>query len=123
VPEYVRGYNLFEDDIPEDRAVYAESTGVGQYSPDAKGIIAKIPPEWDQDHYMLRTNDAMLIHDKDGTRVIDPDTGDSKPGRASILEARVEELRANRRDFTGERENEQEVPADVQDRLEHLGYK
>jgi arylsulfatase A-like enzyme len=122
--DFIRGRNLFEDDLDDDRAVYAESTGVGQYSPDATGIIANIPQEWNQDHYMLRTNDAMFIHDKDGDRVIDPETGDELPGRESELRERVDELRDNRRDVTGEANQQaDEMPDEVEDRLEHLGYK
>ncbi len=124
VPEHARGYNLFEDEIPDDRAVYAESTGVGQYSPDAKGVLANIPAEWDQEHYMLRTDDAMLIVDGDGTRVIDPESGDERPEREDELLDRVERIRADRRDFSGEStDDDEDVPEDIQDRLEHLGYK
>lgn len=122
VPDHIRGYNLFEDDIPEGRAVYAESTGVGQYSPDAKGILANIPPEWDEEHYMLRTKDAMLVHDYKGTRVFDPETGDDLPERESELRKRVKEVRADRDLFSGD-QDDQDVPDDVEDRLAHLGYK
>jgi len=120
--EFVRGRNLFDGDIDDDRAVYAESTGVGQYSPDAKGILSKIPPEWNEDHYMLRTDDAMFIHDKDGDHAFDPETGESLPDREAELRKRVDTLRDDRRDFTGESTDE-EMPDEVEDRLEHLGYK
>lgn len=122
--DFVRGRNLFEDDFDDDRAVYTESTGVGQYSPDATGILANIPAEWNKDHYMLRTNDAMFIHDKDGDRVIDPETGERPPERVSELRERVDEVRENRRDFTGESDDSgDEMPDEIEDRLEHLGYK
>lgn len=124
--DFIRGRNLFEDDFDDDRAVYAESTGVGQYSPDATGILANIPAEWNQDHYMLRTNDAMFTHDKDGDRATDPETGEELPDREPELRKRVDEIRANRRDFTGasdEQVDEDEMPDEVEERLEHLGYK
>lgn len=122
LPDHIRGYNLFEDDIPEDRAVYAESTGVGQYSPDAKGILAKIPPEWNEDHYMLRTKDAMLVQDYEGTRVFDPETDEELPAKEAELIDRVKQVRAGRDLYSGEQDN-RDVPDDVEDRLAHLGYK
>ncbi|AWB28167.1 sulfatase-like hydrolase/transferase [Halococcoides cellulosivorans] len=108
--EHTRGRSLFEDRT-DDRAVYAESVGCGQYAPDAQGLGAKVPASWGDPHYTLRTADATLIHDKDGTRTDD-----------DALERRVRDLRAGLGDFTGEGATA-EVPDDVEARLEHLGYR
>jgi len=121
-PSHVRGENLFELSEDDDRAVYAESVGCGQYDPDAQGTAAKVPPSWGEEHYMLRTDDAMLIHDKDGTRVVDTDDGTEIED--SGLEERVERLRADLGDYGGDEESSaDDVPDEIEDRLEHLGYK
>ena len=113
-----------EDDFDDDRAVYAESTGVGQYSPDAKGILAKIPPEWNEDHYMIRTEDAMFVSDAFGDRALDLDTGEKLPEREAELRERAEEIRGERRLYDGDESRDVgDAPEDVQDRLEHLGYR
>lgn len=117
-----RGINLFTADSPDDRAVYAESMGCEWYSHDATGIEAKIPAAWAEPHYMLRTRGGMLIHDKDGTRVINPDTGEAIPTKRSELQARVERLQASRSDVSADREY-QEIPEKIQNQLEQLGYK
>lgn len=124
-PEHARGRNLFEDDFDDDRAVYAESTGVGQYSPDAKGILANIPAEWDEEHYMIRTQDAMFVSDADGERAIDPETGEGLPEREAELRDRAAEIRAERQTYSDDGPSKQveDAPEEIQDRLEHLGYK
>jgi len=123
-PEHARGRNLFADDFDDVRVVYAESTGVGQYSPDAKGILANIPLEWDEDHYMVRTEDAMFVSDAFGERAFDPETGEELPEREADLRERAEAIRADRDLHDGDDSRGVEgAPEDVQDRLEHLGYK
>jgi arylsulfatase len=119
--EHVRGENLFELSADDDRAVYAESVGCGQYDPDAQGIGAKVPASWGEEHYMLRTNDAMFIHDKDGSRTINPEDGSEIEDAG--LEERAERLRDDLGDYTGDGSGTEEVPDEIEDRLEHLGYK
>jgi len=116
---HVRGENLF--DLPEDRAVYAESVGCGQYEPDAQGTAAKVPASWGEEHYMFRTSDAMFIHDKDGERTIDP-TDESEVDDSDLRE-RIEELRDGLENYAGDDSANEEVPDEIEDRLEHLGYK
>jgi len=119
--DHVRGENLFELSENDDRAVYAESVGCGQYDPDAKGTGAKVPASWGEEHYMLRTNDAMFVHDKDGERTIDATDGSEV--ESLDLRERVEELRDGLGNYAGEGSVEDEVPDEIEDRLEHLGYK
>jgi len=119
--DHVRGENLFELSEEDDRAVYAESVGCGQYDPDAQGTAAKVPASWGEEHYMLRTKDAMFVHDKDGERTIDPTDGSEV--ESLDLRERVEELRDGLGNYAGEGSVEDEVPDEIEDRLEHLGYK
>ena len=119
--DHVRGKNLFELSEQDDRAVYAESVGCGQYDPDAKGTGAKVPASWGEEHYMLRTNDAMFVHDKDGERTIDPTGGSEVEGLD--LRERVKQLRDGLENYAGEGTVDDEVPDEIEDRLEHLGYK
>ncbi|WP_436926762.1 sulfatase-like hydrolase/transferase [Halosimplex amylolyticum] len=119
--DHVRGENLFELSEDDDRAVYAESVGCGQYDPDAQGTAAKVPASWGEEHYMLRTNDAMFIHDKDGERTIDPTDGSEIDD--SGLRERAAELRDGLGNYGEEGSVEDEVPDEIEDRLEHLGYK
>ena len=119
--EHVRGKNLFELSEDDDRAVYAESVGCGQYDPDAQGTGAKVPASWGEEHYMLRTDDAMFIHDKDGERTIDPEDG-SELGDIGLRE-RAEKLRDGMGNYATEDNTEEEIPDEIEGRLEHLGYK
>lgn len=121
-PQSAYGVNLLEDDLPADRAVYAESTGCEWYSPEASGLSSKVPASWNEPHYMLRTNEAMLIDDKDGVRVIDPDSKKRLPEYRTALKNRTELLRDNLQK-TGEESGSKSVSEDVQERLEQLGYK
>jgi arylsulfatase len=122
VAESHRGVDLLEDAPDDDRAVYAESEGSEWYGPNARGIEARIPSSWNEPHYMVRTDDAMLLVDKDGTRAVDPETGERKPERRSELEERAAAIRADREDRSGG-QNEESIPPEVRDRLERLGYR
>jgi arylsulfatase len=106
-----RGINLFGGS--EREYVYAESTGIEN---------PHCPPSWDELHYSLVTSDGTLIHDKDGTRVVD----DQSDGKDSDLEHRLISIADEVRSGWEIRESNStntEVPDDVDDRLEALGYK
>lgn len=120
--DFTRGSNLFEIDSTDDRAVYAESTGVGQYSPDATGILSKIPSRWNDDHYMLRTEDIMFIHDKSGDYVMNVESGRARTDLVDEYRECVDKIRSNRKDFTQQGRDET-MPDEIEDRLKHLGYK
>jgi len=119
----VRGRNLFEDDIPDDRAVYAESEGCEWYDPDATGIESKIPRSWADPHYMVRKGDVMYVCDKDGDRAFEPETGRERPDKVDELRETAQTIRESRMDHTGDAEADTELTDEIEDRLEHLGYK
>jgi len=119
----MRGMNLFEDEIPDDRVVYAESEGSEWYDPDATGIEAKIPASWVDPHYMIRKGGVMYVSDKDGERAFEPETGQERPDLLDELRERVQEIRDGRIDHTGETDDDVELTDEIEDRLEHLGYK
>lgn len=121
VPSDHRGLDLRSPDIDRGRVVYAESEGCEWYSPDATGVERAIPASWADPHYMLRSDDAALLVDKDGERAVDPATGEARPDRLEDLSAQVSRLRNDRVDLAAA--IERETPAAVQDRLEQLGYK
>jgi arylsulfatase len=119
----MRGMNLFEDEIPDDRVVYAESEGSEWYDPDATGIEAKIPASWADPHYMIRKGGVMYVSDKDGERAFEPETGQERPDLLDELRERAQEIRDGRIDHTGETDDDVELTDEIEDRLEHLGYK
>jgi arylsulfatase A-like enzyme len=117
-----RGIDLLGQAPPSDRLVYAESAGCEWYGEDASGIEDRVPPEWDSPHYMVRSKDATLLADKDGTRAIDPETGAHRPDRESELREAAQRLRKELPDC-GPKKDREEVPEHVQTRLEELGYR
>jgi arylsulfatase len=118
----MRGMNLFEN-IPEDRVIYAESEGSEWYDPDATGIEAKIPATWADPHYMIRKGEVMYVSDKDGQRAFEPDTGRERPDLLDELRETAQSIRDDRADHTGDAEMEADLTEEIEDRLEHLGYK
>jgi arylsulfatase len=117
-----RGINLREPRTGDNRVVYVESEGCEWYSPDATGIEAKIPASWAEPHYGLRDTEAMLIHDKDGTRTFNPETGEVSPDCEEYLREQVKRIRSEKTDHTGEKAAD-EIPDTIRDRLEYLGYR
>lgn len=120
----VRGVNILAESPDREHSVYAESVRSEWYSPDATGIEAKVPSTWGGEHYMIRAGEGMLIVDKDGTWTVDPESGEQLTETAKCkLRTEVEEIRANRHEFTDNPDTPAEVPAHIEKRLKSLGYR
>jgi hypothetical protein len=71
---------------------------------------------------MLRSTERKLIIDKDGTRTFDPISGESIPKNQSNSEEKMKEIKRQLLDRTGT-EASKDIPTEVNERLEQLGYK
>lgn len=115
-----RGRNLF--DGPDREQVYAESVGNYRYSPDAKGIDAKIPPSWGDPHRVYAEGSTRFFDDKDGQRVVNVETGRERPEKFDDMAAAYEQFRRTLTDVAGA-EVDRAVPEEIESRLEQLGYR
>jgi arylsulfatase len=115
-----RGTNVF--DGPDRERVYAESVGNYRYSPDSKGIDAKIPPSWGDPHRVYGEGSCRFFDDKDGQRAVDADTGRERPDRFDSMASEYEQFRRILTDVAGT-DLDKTVPEEIESRLEHLGYR
>jgi arylsulfatase len=116
-----RGNDLLTKDETDESLAYAESTGCFEFRRQLRDFENQIPKAWDTPHYMLASEDRLLLSDKDGDRVINIETRQELP-EDPYLEQRVLEIRNNRRDYSVESDRIK-VPDEIQSRLKHLGYK
>lgn len=122
-PKGARGVNLFND-IPHDRTLYAESTGNFMYSPDAVGTVGRMPEKWGKPHYMIRTEDSMFIADSERTQAFDMPSNEPNPSKLDELQTKADAIRDERIEPLNDTDSSSEdLPDEVEQRLEQLGYK
>jgi arylsulfatase len=116
--QHSRGKNIITSAPDRDRSVYAESSGTIW----TENKEYELPSDWNNPHYMLRSTEGKLIIDKDGTRTFDPVSGESIPKNRSKLEEKLLDIKTQLLDRT-EEEASKDIPTEVNERLEQLGYK
>jgi len=72
---------------------------------------------------MIRNGEVMYVSDKDGERAFEPETGRERPDLLDELRERAQDIRDGRMDHTVETDDDIKLTNEIEDRLEHLGYK
>lgn len=114
-----RGEDLFSSQGRE--YAYAESVGSIKYSEDAKGTENRIPSYWNEPHWAYINDDLdKVIMDGEGKRVMNIVSTEIQNSLA--IQQESDKFRDQLQDHAGNL-TDQEIGDELQDQLEHLGYK